>query len=198
MTLKEETPKKDKLLGSKDGPKKKKHKSHEPHDSHLRHSSADKPSTPSPDEVDGNFNSTRLGAAMAQACLSVVKMTQAVEDRHNSRIADGLLVKKKLEEASAGEIESMMDDIRAAHTPVDMWRIEKRLSVGISTHWAKAFDDLAGPFKSDPKSHQDRRKDMAEVWDLAEAEVNVHKSMMDLVSTVITEGMRVPGGWGWP
>ena len=138
---KEETPKKDRPLGSEDGPeKKKKHKSHE---SRLRHSSVDKRSTLSPNQAGGNFNSTRLGTAMAQACLSVVKMTQAVEDRHNSRIADVLLM-KKLEEVSAGVIKSMMD-IRANRTPVDMWRIEKRLSAHISTHQAKAFDELAAP-----------------------------------------------------
>ena len=125
----------------------------------------DKPSTPSPDEAGGNFNLTRLGTAMAQACLSVVKMTQAVEDRYNSRIVDVLLV-KKLEEASAGVIKLMMDDIQAAHTPVAMWRIEKRLSAHISTHQAKAFDDLAGPYKSDPKSIRIREKTWLEcgIW----------------------------------
>ena len=188
---KEETPKKDRPSGSEDGPKKK--KKHKSHESCLRHSSADKPSTPSPNEAGGNFNLTRLGTAVAQACLSVVIMTQAVEDRHNSGIVDALLM-KKLEEASAGAIESMMDDIRAAHTPADMWRIEKRLSVCISTHQAKAFDDPAAPYKCDPESHQGRRKDMAEAWDLVEADL--HKSMMDLVSTVITEGTKVPGGQG--
>ena len=77
---KEETPKKDKPSGSDGTDRKNKHKSHE---SCLRHSSADKTSTPSPEEAGGSFNSTRLGAAMAQACLSVVKMTQVMEDRHN-------------------------------------------------------------------------------------------------------------------
>ena len=190
---KEETPKKNKPLGSEDGSEKKKHKSCEPH---LRHNSVDKPPTPSPHEAGGNFNLTRLGTAMAQACLSVVKMTQAVEDRHNSRIADALLIKKELEEASAEAVESMMDDIQAACTPVDMWRIEKRFSACISTQWAKAFNDLAGPYKSDPESCQDRGKDMAGAWDLVEAEVNPHKSMMDLVSAVITEDTKVPAGQG--
>ena len=191
---KEETPKKDKPSGSEDGPKKK--KKHKSRESHLRHSLVDKLSTPSPNEAGGNFNSTKLGTAMAQACLSVVKMTQVVEDRHNSRIVDAFLMKKKLEEASAGVIKLMMDDIRAARTPADMWRIKKRLSVHISTHWAKAFDALAALYKCDPESHQGRKKDMAEAWDLAEAEANLHKSMTDLVSTVIAEGMKVPGGQG--
>ena len=133
---------------------------------------------------------------MAQACLSVVKMTQVMEDRHNSRIVDALLIKKKLEEASAVAIESMMDDIKAVHTPADMWGIEKRLSACISAHQAKALDDLAAPYKCDPKSHQGKRKYMAEAWDLAEAEANLHKSMMDLVSTVVSEGTKVPGGQG--
>ena len=132
---KEETLK-DKPSGSDGTDRKKKHKSHE---SCSRHSSADKISTLSPEEADVSFNLTQLGAAVAQACLSVVKMTQAMEDRHNSRIADALLIKKKLEEASVGVIKSMMDDIRAAHTPAGMWRIEKRLSACISAHRAKAL-----------------------------------------------------------
>ena len=37
---------------------------------------------------------------------------------------------------------------------------------------------------------------MAEAWDLAEAEANLHKSMMDLVSAVVTEGTKLPGGQG--
>ena len=56
-------------------------------------------------------------------------MTQAMEDRHNSRIADALLIKKKLEEASAGVIKSMMDNIRAARTPADMWMISGVLGI---------------------------------------------------------------------
>ena len=156
----------------------------------------DKPPTPSPDKAGRGFNLTRLGVAMAQTCLSMVKMTQSIEDRHNLRIAHALYVKKELEEASMEATESMMDDIRAAHTPVDMWRVEKRLSVHLSTHWAKAFDNVAGPYKSDPETCQDGRKDMNEAWDLVEAEANLHKSMTDLVSTVITEGTKVPGGQG--
>ena len=37
---------------------------------------------------------------------------------------------------------------------------------------------------------------MAEAWDLAEAEANLHKSMTDLVSTVVTEATKLPGGQG--
>ena len=37
---------------------------------------------------------------------------------------------------------------------------------------------------------------MAEAWNLAEAEANLHKSMTDLVSAVVAEGMKVPGGQG--
>ena len=54
---KEETPKKDKPLGSDGTDRKKKHKSHK---SCLRHSSADKTSTLSPKEAGGSFNSTRF------------------------------------------------------------------------------------------------------------------------------------------
>ena len=68
-----------------------------------------------------NLNAGRLGAVMAQACFSAVKVTKVVEDCHNSKTAEALLTKQHLEEASAEVIELMMDDIWGAHTPVDMW-----------------------------------------------------------------------------
>ena len=68
-----------------------------------------------------NLDASRLGTAMAQACSSAVRMTKAMEDCHNSKIAEALLTKQCLEKASAEVIELMMDDIQGAHTPVDMW-----------------------------------------------------------------------------
>ena len=115
----EETPKKSKQVALKDSSDKK--KSHKSHESHLRHSSADKSPTLSSCDTSAGLDANRLGTAMAQACFSMAKMTRVVEDNHNSKIADALLAKKCLERASMDAIESMMDDVWAACTPVDMW-----------------------------------------------------------------------------
>ena len=94
-----------------------------------------------------NLNANRLGAAMTQACFSVVKMTKVVEDSHNSKIAEALFTKQCLEKASTEVMESMMDDIQGAHTLADMWQIEKRISAHISLHRAKAYEALVEQYR---------------------------------------------------
>ena len=96
---------------------------------------------------------------MAQACFSMAKMTKVVEDNCNSKIADALLTKKCLERASADAIESVMDDIQAAHTLVDMWWIEKRISACISLQRAKAHDTLVEQYRTEPKPHQEKEEE---------------------------------------
>ena len=188
--IKDVTPKKTKGFSPDGDPEKKKQRTH------SKHGSVSNPSTLSPDEVSTCFYSTRLGTSLAQACLSVVKMTQTIEHRHNVKMAEALLVKKNLETASAEAIESMMADIQVAHTLTDMWRIEKRLSAQISPQWAKAFEDLAKYYRAKPKHHEEGERGISEAWSLAGAEVSFHKLMMDLVSTVLAEGAKIPGGQG--
>ena len=65
-----------------------------------------------------------------------------VEDNHNSKVADALLAKQQLEKASAEVIDSAMDEIQTAHTPADMWRVEKKISAHISHERAKAYNAL--------------------------------------------------------
>ena len=148
-----ETPKKSKQVALKDGLEKKAHKSCE---SCLRHNSVDKSPTSSSHEASVGLDANRLGTAMAQACFSVAKITKVVEDNHNSKTADALLTKKCLERASADAIESMMDDIWAAHTLVDMWQIEKRISACISLQRAKAYDTLVEQYRTEPGHHQEK------------------------------------------
>ena len=84
----------------------------------------------------------RLGDVVAQACLSVARMVRVVEKTHNSQTAEALLVRQHLEKVSAEAIDSMMDEIQGAHTPVDMWWVEKKISAHISCERAKAYSAL--------------------------------------------------------
>ena len=127
-----------------------------------------------------------------------MKMTKVVEDNHNSKIADALLAKQCLEKASTEAIESMMDDIQGAHTPADMWQIEKRISTRISLQRAKAYDALVEQYRPEPKPHQDKEGSEGTSTGIAEAEEGFHKPMTNLISAVLTEGGKVPGGHGVP
>ena len=193
-----ETPKKSKQVALKDGLEKK--KSHKSHESCLRHSSVDKSPTLSSHKASADLNANRLGSAMAQACFSMAKMTKVVEDNHNSKIADSLFAKKCLQRASADAIESMMDDIQAAHILADMWQIEKRISAHISLQRAKAYDTLVEQYRTEPRPHQERGKEKEDLGGtstgIAEAEAEFYKSMMDLISTVLMEDGKVCGGHG--
>ena len=75
---------------------------------------------------------SRLGDVVAQACLSVARMVRVVEKAHNSKTAEALLVRQHLEKVSAEAIDSVMDEIQSAHTPADMWWVEKKISAHIS------------------------------------------------------------------
>ena len=81
----------------------------------------------------------KLGDVVAQACLSVVRMSRVVEKAHNSKTAEALLVRQHLEKASAEAIDSVRDEIQGTHTPADMWWVEKRISAHVSHERAKAY-----------------------------------------------------------
>ena len=130
---------------------------------------------------------------MAQACFSVAKMTKVVEDNHNSKIAEALLT-KHLEKASTELMESMMDDIWGACTPANMWQIEKRISVHISLQRAKAYKALVEQYRPESKPRQDKEGLEGTSTGIAEAEEEFHKSMIDLISIILAEGGKVPGG----
>ena len=67
------------------------------------------------------LEANRLGDVVAQACLSVARMMKVVENTHNSKIAEALLVRQCLEKVSAEAIDSVMDEIQGARTMADMW-----------------------------------------------------------------------------
>ena len=93
-------------------------------------------------EQDVAPQSSRHRNVVAQACLSVTRMVRVVEKTHNSKTAQALLVRQHLEKVSAEAIDSVMDEIQGAHTPVDIWWIEKKISAHISHKRAKACGAL--------------------------------------------------------
>ena len=97
-----------------------------------RHSPTEKSPASSSHEHDVILKTDKLGDAVAQACLSVVRMSRVVEKAHNSKTAEALLVRQCLERASAEAIDSMKDEIQGTRTSADMWRVEKRISIQVS------------------------------------------------------------------
>ena len=67
------------------------------------------------------LKANRLGDVVAQACLSVARMTKVVENTHNLKIAEALVVRQHLEKVSAKSIDLVMDEIQGACTTADMW-----------------------------------------------------------------------------
>ena len=130
---KDETPKKRKSANTEDTPKKQ--HSHE-EKGRSRHNSAEKSPALSTHEPNVNFDTSRLGNAVAQACLSVTRITKEVEDSHNSKVAEALLTKQHLKKASAEVIDLVMEEIQGA----DMWCMEKKISAFTSHERAKAYE----------------------------------------------------------
>ena len=115
---KDETPKKIKL-GDTRNTLKKHHKSQE-EKSQLKHSPMEKSPASSSHKHDVGHQANRLGDVVAQACLSVARMMKVVENTHNSKMAEALLVRQCLEKVSTKAIDSVMDEIQGAHTTADM------------------------------------------------------------------------------
>ena len=135
----------------------------------------------------------RLGDLVAQACLSVARMARVVEKTHNSKTAEALIVRQHLEKVSAEAIDSMMDEIQGTHTPADIWRVEKKISAHISHERAKAYGGLIEQHNSmsDCLTGKDGLGDRSS--EIADAEEDFRKSISTLVSTMITEGAKIPG-----
>ena len=188
---KEETLKKAKSVETGDPPRRH-HRSCE-EKGRSRHSPTEKSPASLSCEHNVILETDKLGDVVAQACLSVVRMLRVVEKAHNSKTTEALLVRQHLERASAEAVDSMKDEIQGAHTSADMWWVEKRITVQVSCKRAKAYcaltqhhdlvsDNLTGKGGSSTGSSE-----------IAEAEENFRKSISNLVSTVITEGAKVPG-----
>ena len=89
-----------------------------------------------------------------------------------------------------------MDEIQGACTPADMWRVAKKISTHISCKRAKAYGALVEQHHSvsDHLTGRDGSGDgSSEMADVGE---EFHKSISNLISTVITEGAKIPGEHG--
>ena len=136
---KEETPKKAK---STETNLPRKHKSRE-EKGRSRHSPTEKSPASLSREHNVTLETDKLGDAVAQACLSIMRMSRVVERAHNSKTAEAFLVRQHLEKASIETIDSMKDEIQGARMSADMWWVEKRIAAQVSRTRAKAYCDLA-------------------------------------------------------
>ena len=189
---KEETPKKTKSMET-DLPRKH-HKSCEDK-SRSRHSPTEKsPASSSYEHV--TLDTDKLGDAVVQACLSVVRMSRVVEKAHNSKTSQVWLVRQCLEKASFEAIDSMKDEIQGTRMSADMWRVEKKIGAQVSRTRAKAYHDLTQHHDSVSNNLMGQGGSSTGSSEIAEAEENFRKSVSNLVSTVITEGAKVSGECG--
>ena len=81
-------------------------------------------------------------------------------------------------------------------TPADMWWVEKKISTHISCERAKAYGALVEQHHSmsDCLTARDGSGDGSS--EMADAEEEFHKSISNLISTIITEGAKIPGEHG--
>ena len=126
---KEETPKKAK--SAETDPPRRHHRSHE-EKGQSRHSPTEKSPASSSREHNVTLETDKLGDAVAQAYLSVARMSRVVEKAHNSKTTEALLVRQHLEKASVEAVDLMKDEIQGARTSADMWRVEKRITALVS------------------------------------------------------------------
>ena len=138
----------------------------------------------------------KLGDVVAQACLSIVRMLRVVEKAHNSKTAEALLMRQCLEKVSAEAINSARDEIQGARTPADIWQVEKRISAHVSCKTAKAYSTLTEHHNSMSDHLTGKDRSGGKSSEIVDAEEDFHKSIRTLVSTIITEGAKVPGECG--
>ena len=88
----------------------------------------------------------------------------------------------------------MMDEIQGTRTPADIWQVEKKISACISRERAKVYGALIEQHNSmsDHLTGKDGSGDGSS--EIVDAEEDFRKSISTLVSTVITEGAKIPGG----
>ena len=91
----------------------------------------------------------------------------------------------------------MMDEIQGAHTPADIWQVEKKISC--------LYFPMRGPRPTVPSSSNttpcpDRLMGKDGLGDgsskIVDAEEDFQKSISTLISTMITEGAKIPGEHG--
>ena len=86
-----------------------------------------------------------------------------------------------------------MDEIQGAHTLADMWQVENKISACISCERAKAYRALVEQHRSMSNCLTGRDGSGDGSSEMADAEEEFCKSISNLISTVITEGAKIPG-----
>ena len=89
-----------------------------------------------------------------------------------------------------------MEEIQGACTPADMWHMEKMISAFLSHERAKAYEALIEQHCPEPEISMGKDGLGNGSGQMAEAEEEYCKSMTDLISIILTEGAKVPGGHG--
>ena len=161
-----------------------------------RHSPTEKSPASSSHEHNMMLETDKLGDVVAQACLSVTRMSRVDEKAHNSKTAEAFLVRQHLEKASIEAIDLMKDEIQGTHTSANVWRVKKRIAAQVSRARAKAYCDLAQHHNSVSDNLTGQGGSSTGSSKIAEAEENFHKSISNLVSTVVTEDAKVLGECG--
>ena len=88
-----------------------------------------------------------------------------------------------------------MEEIQGACTPADMWCMEKKISAFIFHERAKAYEALIEQHHPEPEISMEKDGSGNGSGWMAEAEEEYHKSMTDLISVILTKGVKVPGGY---
>ena len=115
----------------------------------------------------------------------------------NTKIVQSLQVKQKLELASAETIEVCSSDIQGVRSHVDIWQVEKRVDQHTSKHRAEAYGALIAQYRPNSLPVGTGGEDKSTVKPkIEEAEEEYHRAMEELVSAIMTEGVKVPGGHG--
>ena len=102
-------------------------------------------------------------------------------------------MRQHLEKVSAEAIDSVMDEIQSACTLTDMWQVEKKISACISCKRAKAYSALMKQHRSISNHLTGRDGSGDGSSEMADVEEEFHKSISNLISTIITEGAKIPG-----
>ena len=172
------------------------HKSHE-EKSRLKHSLMEKSPASSSCKHDGGTPGQQAGGCSSPSMSLCCQDGKGSEKRpHNSKTTEALLVRQHLEKVSAEAINSVMDEILGAHTPADMWQVEKKISTHIYCKRAKAYEALVEQHCSMSDHLTGRDGSGNGSSEVTNAEEDFHKSISNLISTIITEGAKIPGERG--
>ena len=105
-------------------------------------------------------------------------------------------MRQHLEKVSAEAIDSVMDENQGTHTPGDIWQVEKKSLPVFPVRGPRPMVPSSSTTTPCPTISQERMGWVVGHLRIADAEEDFHKSISTLVSTVITEGAKIPGEHG--